>query len=205
MVEEGPVSFFSKPPQRPVISAPPAPSPTPPRPVTTAVPAPELADAGIFSRFVARSLDSLLIAAIVGILLPTLPVSSRIQDTLVGYVALFVWVFVEAALLAWWGTTPGKWMFGINVCTVPGTRPAYGVALHRSFSVWWRGLSAGIPLANLISSIRAAAHIKKHREAVWDAETGLEVHQRLRVWRLLTVGSVVLGVIAVLVLFGDEG
>jgi uncharacterized RDD family membrane protein YckC len=203
-------SFFSKPPAppspRPPILAPVATQPrvnaAPPPPPTAA--RVEVDDAGIFSRFAARFIDSSLITAVVEVVMPTLPVSPRRQNLIAGCVALFIWVFIEAAMLTRWGATPGKWFLGITVRTIPGARPELGVALHRSFGVWWRGMSAGLPLANLITAIRTWIQIKRYREATWDAEAGLVVHQRVQTWRLILLGLLVISVIALYAFVGEE-
>ena len=205
--------FFSRPPGRPAprpaiprppsprpAVAPPARAPVTPRPVAPVL---EVADAGIFSRFTARSFDSMLIVVLLTMMLPTLPVSPRAQDTIVGYCALFLWVFVEAALLAARGTTPGKWLFGVTVRTRGGTKPGFGTAVHRSLSVWWQGMRAGLPIASLISAIRTWIQIRNYREATWDAETALVVNQRVRAWRLIALGLFVLGGLALIAIGAD--
>jgi len=205
--------FFSRPPGRPAprpaiprppsprpAVAPPARAPVTPRPVAPVL---EVADAGIFSRFTARSFDSMLIVVLLTMVLPTLPVSPRAQDTIVGYLGLFLWVFVEAALLAAWGTTPGKWLFGVTVRTRGGAKPDFGTAVHRSLGVWWQGMRAGLPIASLISAIRTWIQIRHHREATWDAETALVVNQRVRAWRLIALGLFVLGGLALIAIGAD--
>jgi len=207
-------SFFSTPPQRPsprpAIPRPPAPRPAaapaarPPTTPRAVAPVLQVADAGIFSRFTARSFDSMLIVVFLTMVLPTLPVSPRAQDTIVGYCALFLWVFVEAALLAAWGTTPGKWLFGVTVRTRGGAKPDFGTAVHRSLSVWWQGMRAGLPIASLISAIRTWIRIRNYREATWDAESALVVNQRVRAWRLIALGLVVLGGLALIAIGADD-
>jgi len=177
------------------------PAPATPRAVAAVL---EVADAGIFSRFTARSFDSMLIVVLLTMMLPTLPVSPRAQDTIVGYCALFLWVFVEAALLAARGTTPGKWLFGVTVRTRGGTKPGFGTAVHRSLSVWWQGMRAGLPIASLISAIRTWIQIRNYREATWDAETALVANQRVRAWRLIALGLVVLGGLALIAVGADD-
>jgi uncharacterized RDD family membrane protein YckC len=191
------LGFFSTPPQRPSAAR----APVTPRP---AAPVVEVADAGIFSRFTARSVDSMLIVVLLTMVLPTLPVSPRAQDMIVGYLGLFLWIFVEAALLAAWGTTPGKWIFGVTVRTRGGAKPDFGTAVHRGLGVWWQGLRAGLPIASLISAVRTWIQIRNYREATWDAETALVVNQRIRAWRLIALGLLVLGGLALVAIGIDE-
>lgn len=54
--------------------------------------------------------------------------------------ALFLMIPVEAALLSQFKTTPGKWLFGIEVTNPDGERLSSEDARRRSLDVWVKGL-----------------------------------------------------------------
>lgn len=191
-----PAGFFSRPPQRPAASPfvrPTAPARPPSGPAPTGEP-PAAEDAALgssephpWTRYFARLTDIVVgglgLGIVLGIVAPG--VAQKTNDALLGLFILFAWVFVETALLATWGTTPGKWIFGIRLRTAGGGRLDPGAALGRSFAVWLRGLGLGIPIVCLFTLVRAYNRLKETGATSWDADGGFEVrHEPLQGGRL---------------------
>ena len=134
----------------------------------------------------------MLFAAVAGILAAVWPplatFTGRIPDRLFGMFLIFLWVFVEAALLAGFGTTPGKWLLRTRVQSRDGRPLSYFRSLGRSFDVWFRGLGIGFPLATLFTTIAAYNRLTKERITSWDSDGDFVVtHREIGALRILIV------------------
>ncbi len=98
----------------------------------------------------------------------------------------FVWIPFEALLLCTWGTTPGKFLLKTKLKRV-GRNPKLDFvrALHRSFSVWFRGLGMGIPVLNFFCLLIAYNKLKMFKMTSWDVDERIEVtHYPIAPWRI---------------------
>ncbi|MCK4934853.1 MAG: RDD family protein [Simkaniaceae bacterium] len=137
-------------------------------------------------RYWARILDYTLFSFIIGFIL------GFSQSTLlerrplfVGMFIIFLWVFVEAFLLATWGTTPGKWLFRISVRSVDGKKPIYLASLYRSLSVWFFGVGLGLPIISIITMIVSYVKLSKKKITSWDRSNHLHVeHHKIGFLRI---------------------
>lgn len=108
------------------------------------------------------------------------------SEYLLGFVDLFLWVFVEALLLSSFGTTPGKWLFKIKLSSTSGKAISYSQAISRSIKVWWRGLGTGFPIVSLFTLINAHKRLKQNAITSWDREGNFVVsHEKIGVLRVL--------------------
>ena len=185
-----PGGFFSKPPQRPGTVppmrsvAPPPLAPTPePRTTADAEP-PGDTEPHPWMRYFARTIDIVLFSMgaglVSGIMLPLLGRFVNVALLLILVISMWVfgWIFIESALLATWGTTPGKWLFGLTLRTARGTKLDFPTALRRTLKVWVRGLALGLPIVSLIALVIAYNRLKEKGETSWDAEGGFQVTRR---------------------------
>lgn len=79
----------------------------------------------------------------------------------------FVWVLVEAQLLATWGTTPGKWLLKIKVRDADNNKLSLKTSLTRGFLVW----SVGMAMYTVFSTITEAIsymNLQNKGTTVWD-------------------------------------
>ena len=151
-------------------------------------------------RFWARILDYLIfgfvVANIGGLFLPV----KFIYPPAISLGVIFFWTFVEAALMCSWQTTIGKWLFNIRVEKLDGKPITYREALSRSFSVWWLGLAAGIPIVYIVTLIVACVKLSANRITSWDKRGSFVIkHGKLSWWRILVI--VVLYVLLGYILF----
>lgn len=115
------------------------------------------------------------------------------NDNVLGILIIFLWVFVESALLAVWGTTPGKALLRIRFVLTSGTSLSFSQALSRSFKVWWRGLAIGFPIVFLFTGLHAYRKLKANQPMSWDAETGIIVmHDKIGAPRIIVLVVVML-------------
>lgn len=148
-------------------------------------------------RWLARTIDILFGYLLFGIALVFVyPDGIDLPDVIVAMGFLFAWVFVEALLLASFGSTPGKWLLNTRVIAQDGENPSFPKALRRSLGVWWRGLGLGLPLIGLITQISSYSKLKEDGITPWDRAAGLMVtHRKVgfprMLFTLLILGGVV--------------
>ena len=171
-------------------------------------PAPELGGALVeegpqtrpWVRYWARSIDIALICIIVGI-----PIGAVLPDGLnnllvaqfIQFLALTLWIPIEAALIATFGCTPGKALLGVRVSDKNGSNLSFGQALSRSFGVWLKGLGTGlIPFVTLATLLVAHNRLSKKGVTTWDGDGRFMVaHGKVGIVRTL----IVIAIFAVLI------
>jgi uncharacterized RDD family membrane protein YckC len=141
-------------------------------------------------RFSARILDYLLFAFI---LLRTnffqMSIWEHVPSFFFPVVLTFLWIFVEAIMLHLFGTTIGKWVFGIEIIDRSLKKPGYRSACLRSLSVWCNGVGTGFfiiaPATVTVSYIR----LRRDGVAPWDRLGKFRmIHGKIESRRMLTAG-----------------
>jgi len=112
-----------------------------------------------------------------------------VPDILFGILLLFAYAFVESAMLASWGTTPGKALLRIRLRNSDGTKLSYADGLSRAFKVLIRGQGIGLPLVALFTQIHAYNRLTNQGVTSWDEDGDFDVsHQVIGAWRtILTI------------------
>lgn len=87
----------------------------------------------------------------------------------------FSWIPFEAALLATWGTTPGKFLLKTKITQGRKPRLDFVTALRRSFNVWFRGLGMGIPVINVLCMLVASSKLRVTGMTSWDREDNITI------------------------------
>ena len=101
-------------------------------------------------------------------------------------------VFLEPALLHWFGTTPGKALLGLSVETEDGTHLSYGEGWCRVWSVLWRGCGLHIPVYALVRQYRCLNAALAGERMPWD-EGYVYVQRDRRAWRIPAFAAAVAG------------
>lgn len=155
-----------------------------------------------WTRFWARMLDYLIFGFVIGFISAIFNIPLPFdQQPFMGMLIIFLWVFVEAIFLSTWGKTLGKWLLCIEVRGPEGAKLTFLQALNRSFSVWWMGLGAGIPIVNLVTMIIAAVKLSNCQITTWDRTGHFRVtHYPVGVMRVVAVVAIYL--FFVLVVYG---
>jgi uncharacterized RDD family membrane protein YckC len=152
-------------------------------------------------RYWARSIDMALIMIIVGfpiyIALPD-ELNNRLVDQFVQFLALALWIPIEAVLIATFGCTPGKALLRVRVSNKNGINLSFGQALARSFGVWLMGLGTGlIPLVTLVTYIVAHKRLSRKGVTNWDRAGRFQVtHRKVGMVRTLIVIAIFAGLLA---------
>lgn len=151
-------------------------------------------------RYWARSLDMCVFSLAIGIFLG-ISMPSVLESYSSIILILFIWIFAESALLSSWGTTPGKWLLGINLAG-PGGKPEFSVALNRSFAVWLKGLGLGIPIINLFTLVSSYNYLIKEGAAPWDKDNHLTMtHGKISAVR--TTAIIIVSIAFLFLIFGE--
>lgn len=123
--------------------------------------------------------------------------------TLLCTYAAWALVFVfEPLLLHFWGTTVGKWIFGLSVRDEDGNKLSISTALYRTWGVFIHGMGGGIPVYDLYRNIQCWRYCEVE-ELSWDLDNScaIVVRERETKW-YRAAGYIVLSVLAVL---ADKG
>ena len=93
---------------------------------------------------------------------------------LIPLLTIVVILIAEPVLLATWGTTPGKWIFGLYV-REPDDEPKLGWidAFSRTFSVLWYGYGMFLPVVSLVRIIKCYNKAVKGETLPWEEDTDL--------------------------------
>lgn len=170
---------------RHTLDAAPQPAPQAPTPVEHVAPpatsTPTTPDTGThpWRRFFARTVDLLFLAVPFYAVLAfgLISLLSANAEKIVGnlgnpiiaaVLAYLLWVPIEGALLANFGTTPAKWVFGIRVLKANGQKLMFAEALQRAAFVCIYGDGFGIPIVALFSRAYAYNKLKKTGTTKWD-------------------------------------
>jgi formylglycine-generating enzyme required for sulfatase activity len=175
------------------------PPPLPSVPVPVPVSAPALA-AGPWRRFFARSIDFWAITPPVVLLmvLGGLQVSSDFASWLqeprstwvIGFFAVPLVLAVEAMLFWMFGSTVGKALLGISVRTESSRQLTLTESFQRQMGVYVYGLGAGVPLINLVTTVRQYRRLKSGLQASYDEDRFVVTAVRLGVLRYVFVVAV---------------
>ena len=123
------------------------------------------------TRCLARFIDYLLFGLLLGSLnIYTILLKFDVPALLLPIISIFAWVFVEAALLSIFGTSPGKWLLKTTIMDRSLERPGYFGALRRSLSVWCNGMGTGIFFIAPVTMAISYQRLQKDGYAPWDRE-----------------------------------
>lgn len=98
-------------------------------------------------------------------------------------VGVVLMVVIEPFLLHFWGTTPGKWLFGMEIRTPNGEKLAIRTGFYRTWQVFTGGMGWVIPIWSwyrLYKSYQASTA----GEPPWDIDNGCHIvmHERKTKW-----------------------
>ena len=126
-------------------------------------------------RFLARELDYNLMALVVlvfQLFIFRIPDSDNgILNWLAGYLILLPMLAVEAVLLHFWGTTPGKWLLGLSLRDRAGNKLSRRRAFYRSCMLFAKGYGYNIPIYNLYRYYKSYRACKDGEPLPWDQDT----------------------------------
>ncbi len=152
-------------------------------------------------RYGARMFDMYLFSIpAVFILGGIVPSILNMPEIVLGVLLTFIWVFVEASLLSFWGSTPGKSLFRITLRSSVEEKLSFSNAFNRSFSVWWKGLGLGFPFASLITLIISYKTLSREGITSWDRDGKFVIsHNRIGYIRVIAAIIFFIGCLSLVV------
>ena len=160
-------------------------------------------------RYFARNVDMAIGGILVGLVFLVTdsapdrfdtPVSPLGYNVIFGLALFVVWTLVETLFLTLTGTTPGKWLFTIQVLTADWEKLSPLQALIRTILVYVQGLGFGIPLISLITAFFACHWLMISGTTRWDIAASAYVYHRE--WSVTRKVVVVIVTISVYLLTG---
>lgn len=130
----------------------------------------------VWRRGLARFTDYLawfLLLALTGVYELFVPFDPWLLGCTMGGTLLFA--FVEANLLNLTGTTPGKWLWKVQVFRQVGRKPPLLNSLRRSLKVWYQGLALGFAPFTPVALAHTYSQYQEKPVIRWDREEGFQV------------------------------
>ena len=139
-----------------------------------------------WQRFWARTFDLSLWGGLAGVVLAvrfrisvvnTEPALAQFLEALLGWGLTLV---VEPLLLCTWGTTPGKWLLGLELRDSRGGKPGFFQALRRTWGVLWTGYGLHIPGYSLFRQYRCYKTCRENQLLDYDYEEEFLYYSKVR-------------------------
>ena len=160
-------------------------------------------------RYWARMTDLFIFNMVIGLITLICASLFKLSDVIYGLLAFVLYNFAEAALLATWGTTPGKAFFKVRVRNSDGSKLSYIDGLSRAFKIMFYGEGLGIIPICIFTLIKAHNRLTNKGITSWDEDKGIVVsHQMLGPWRvigILVLFAVFLGLMVLGILGSADG
>lgn len=93
-------------------------------------------------------------------------------------VLLLLGLIIDALVIAWFGTTLGKWIFRLSVRGMDGSKVPLSGLIQRSFGIWIHGYALMVPLLNLWFLWRSYCRAAESQRCRWDEPRLLIVEQQ---------------------------
>lgn len=77
-------------------------------------------------------------------------------------------MLLEGLIYGWLGTTPGKWLLGVQLLTAQGERPIRSQYLRRQIDVYIFGLGAWLPLVSLLTTLYQYGKLREGEPTGYD-------------------------------------
>ena len=160
-------------------------------------------------RYFARLLDILLMSFVFGVsLVIFFPSVGNIVTDLAENKALdmvlsgFFAMLLNPFFISLFGSTPGKYLFGIQVRGENTRKLSLLTALKREFLVYMKGLAFCFPIANIFTLISSHSRLKKQGNTSWDEDLKCKVvyRQNNLKQKILNVIGIALYVLLIVVL-----
>ena len=154
-----------------------------------------------FARYIDILIIDLLLSFIAIVVLRIRPINGMVYMILdLAIISHLLMIPMEGAMLHFWGTTPGKWIFGIRVESINGGNLTISEAMLRSWNVLCYGYGFTIPIYRIWRLYRSYKDYKDEFLTSWDREYEAELQFNYDYdWRKIV--SIVIAVLGMIVCF----
>ena len=118
---------------------------------------------------------------------------------------VLVWavlLLLEPLLLCIWGTTPGKWLLGLELRSKQGKKLTFRQGLRRTWGVLFTGYGLEIPVFSLYCLYRGYKECREDRPMSYDWEAENLYYSKAPQWGLRAAASVALALLLIPVRVG---
>jgi uncharacterized RDD family membrane protein YckC len=160
----------------------------PPRSSTTPPPLPGKTFYG--RRFWARWLDLSLYSGVwwLGMWIAGQDIGAALSNPWIMFLKYVPWFALEAVLLHRFGTTPGKWILGLQVVNLDQSRLDLAQSTRRSLRVLFTGIGFGWDLLAIFCQAMSYFVAKKLGTPLWDHSGGHRVEVKpMKPWRVVAL------------------
>jgi len=150
----------------------------------------------ILRRFWARWLDIYLYVGVWWFLmwLTGRNIEALFTNPMVAMTRLAPWFVIEILLIHRFGTTPGKWLLGLEVINQDGSHLTLGQSTRRALRVYFIGIGFAIPYVLLFCMVLSAFTARRIGAPVWDHVGKHRVNTKpLVAWKVVTLVLVFFG------------
>ena len=163
-----------------------------------------------WQRFFARLLDAQIYRSLWVLILPALGFnmlkSSRGGVLFLELLTLGTMFLLEPLLLSRFGTTPGKWLFGLRVTSPDGRRLTYAEGRERTAYLFWYGIRLNLPVFRLYRLYVSYTDEQQEKELPWEDRSKQTIRDHAG-WRFAAAAALAVlliagGVLRVLLPYG---
>ena len=163
-----------------------------------------------WQRFFARLLDAQIYRSLWVLILPALGFnmlkSSRGGVLFLELLTLGTMFLLEPLLLSRFGTTPGKWLFGLRVTSPDGRRLTYAEGRERTAYLFWYGIRLNLPFFRLHRLYVSYTDEQQEKEHPWGDRSEQTIRDHAG-WRFAAAAALAVlliagGVLRVLLPYG---
>ena len=163
-----------------------------------------------WQRFFARLLDAQIYRSLWVLILPALGFnmlkSSRGGVLFLELLTLGTMFLLEPLLLSRFGTTPGKWLFGLRVTSPDGRRLTYAEGRERTAYLFWYGIRLNLPFFRLYRLYVSYTDEQQEKELPWEDRSEQTIRDHAG-WRFAAAAALAVlliagGVLRVLMPYG---
>ena len=163
-----------------------------------------------WQRFFARLLDAQIYRSLWVLILPALGFnmlkSSRGGVLFLELLTLGTMFLLEPLLLSRFGTTPGKWLFGLRVTSPDGRRLTYAEGRERTAYLFWYGIRLNLPFFRLYRLYVSYTDEQQEKELPWEDRSEQTIRDHAG-WRFADAAALAVlliagGVLRVLLPYG---
>lgn len=131
-----------------------------------------------WKRYFARYIDSwffvLVIEFLIVVVFRVRPFRDLVDFLNIFWIRYLLWIPVEAVLIHYFRTTPGKWLFGIRIESINGGPLDISNGMHRAWDVLRYGYGFNLPIYSYWRHYRSYKDYTDFGYAQWDYEWGAE-------------------------------
>ena len=116
-------------------------------------------------------------------------------------VSVVLMVLIEPLFLCTWGTTPGKWLLGLQVRGNAGQKLDYMEGIYRTVQALWYGFGFFVPIYNLVRGYHCYYDCTDGKTLPWEWDSELQLKDE-KPWRIAAYVGGVAALLSLVVLVG---